>query len=160
MLRITVVCVGKVRENFLTEGIREYEKRLSAYCRLQWAEVPDERIPDAASEREEEAVRSAEGERIRKKIPGNAYVIALAIDGKMRDSVGFSEHLDGLASAGRSHLVFLIGGSLGLSREILALADEKMSFSRMTFPHQLMRLIFLEQLYRAFRISHNEPYHK
>lgn len=160
MLKISVACVGKVREKYLTEGIREYEKRLSSYCRLSWLETPDEKTPDGAAKAEEDRIRSVEGERLLKKIPENAYVIALAIDGKQMDSVGFSEAIGRLAVHGESHIVFVIGGSIGLSEEVLRRSDETISFSAMTFPHQLMRLILLEQLYRAFRISRNEPYHK
>jgi len=160
MLRISVACAGRIKEKYLTEGLKEYEKRLSGYCRFSWIEVQDEKTPDNASETEEENIRKTEGERLLKKIPPEAYVIALAIDGRSLDSLKFSEHLDRLAVSGKSHLVFVIGGSIGLSREVLSRADEKISFSAMTFPHQLMRLILLEQLYRAFRISRNEPYHK
>lgn len=160
MLKISVACVGSIKEKYLKEGLKEYEKRLSGYCRFAWLEVPDEKTPENASETEEENIRRAEGLRLLNRIPSGSYVIALTIDGTIRDSVGFSSHLDKLAISGNSHIVFVIGGSIGLSREVLARADEKLSFSAMTFPHQLMRLILLEQVYRAFRISRHEPYHK
>ena len=160
MLKISVACVGKIKEKYLTEGLREYEKRLSAYCRFAWLEVPDEKTQEGASETEDAIIRKTEGERLLKRIPADAYVIALTIDGKVRDSVGFSAHLDKLAVSGESHIVFVIGGSIGLSEEVQNRADETLSFSAMTFPHQLMRLILAEQLYRAFRISRHEPYHK
>ena len=160
MLKITIACAGKIKEAYLLEGIREYEKRLRTYCHVQWVVVQDEKTPEGSSPQLEEQIRTTEGERLLKRIPQDAYVIALAIDGRMPDSVAFSQHLDDLAVKGNSHLVFVIGGSIGLSRAVLQRADEKLSFSALTFPHQLMRLILLEQLYRAFRISRNEPYHK
>ena len=160
MLKITIACAGKIKEAYLLEGIREYEKRLRTYCHVQWVVVQDEKTPEGSSPQLEEQIRTTEGERLLKRIPQDAYVIALAIDGRMPDSVAFSQHLDDLAVKGNSRLVFVIGGSIGLSRAVLQRADEKLSFSALTFPHQLMRLILLEQLYRAFRISRNEPYHK
>jgi len=160
MIRISIACVGRIKEKYLADGLKEYEKRLSGYCRLSWLEVNDEKTPDSASETEEDNIRRIEGERLLKRIPQDAYVIALTIDGKSRDSMDFSAHLDRLAVSGISHIVFVIGGSIGLCDEVLACARETLSFSAMTFPHQLMRLILLEQLYRAFRISRNEPYHK
>ena len=160
MLKITIACAGKIKETYLLEGIREYEKRLHAYCHVRWVVVQDEKTPEGSSPQMEEQIRTTEGERLLKRIPQDAYVIALAIEGRMLDSVAFSRHLDELAVKGNSHLVFVIGGSIGLSRAVLQRADEKLSFSALTFPHQLMRLILLEQIYRAFRISRNEPYHK
>ena len=160
MLQITIACVGKIKEKYLQEGLKEYEKRLSGYCRLNWAEVADEKTPETASPAQETAIRDTEGERLLRKIPENAWVIALALNGKTLDSVQLSERMDALSVAGHSHLVFVIGGSLGLSEAVLKRADESWSFSALTFPHQLMRLILLEQLYRGFRISRNEPYHK
>ena len=160
MLRISVACVGRIKEKYLIDGLKEYEKRLSGYCRFSWLEVADEKTPEDASEAEEANIRRIEGDRLLKKIPQDAYVIALTIDGKGRNSLDFSSHLDRLAVTGVSHVVFVIGGSIGLSEEVVARAKETLSFSAMTFPHQLMRLILAEQLYRAFRISRNEPYHK
>ena len=160
MLKISVACVGKIKEKYLNDGLKEYEKRLSGYCRFGWLEVQDEKTPDNASDTEENIIRKTEGERLLKRIPPEAYVIALAIDGTSMNSEQFSSRLDRLAVSGSSHIVFVIGGSIGLSPEVLARANEKISFSALTFPHQLMRLILLEQLYRAFRISRHEPYHK
>ncbi len=160
MLKISVACVGKIKEKYLTEGLQEYQKRLSGYCRFGWLEVPDEKTSEYASGAEEERIRRTEGIRLLNRIPPDSYVIALAIGGKRRDSIDFSAHLEKLAVAGNSHIVFVIGGSIGLSQEVLSRADETLSFSAMTFPHQLMRLILLEQIYRAFRIIRNEPYHK
>ena len=159
-MKITVLAVGKIKEKFYTEAVREYAKRLSRYCELSVAEVEDEPTPENASLRQESQIKEKEGERLLAKIPGGSHVIALAIDGKAYDSVGLSKHLSELTLAGSSHLVFLIGGSLGLSEAVLNRADEKISFSKLTFPHQLMRVILLEQIYRSFRIARGEPYHK
>ena len=159
-MKITVLAVGKVKEKFFREAIDEYKKRLSRYCRLEIIEVEDERAPESLSPAQEIQVKAREGEALLKKIPPKAWCIALAIDGRKMDSPGFSVYLESLALAQKSHLVFLIGGSLGLSDEVLKRADERVSFSDMTFPHQLMRVILLEQIYRGFKISCNEPYHK
>lgn len=159
-MKITVLCVGKIKEKYLRDGIAEYAKRLGRYCRLDIIETSDEKTPDQASEAMEDQIRETEGRRLLRYIRDNDYVTALAIDGKMLDSVELSQKLDALAVGGVSSLVFVIGGSLGLSGEVLARADYRLSFSKMTFPHQLMRMILLEQLYRSFRISRGEPYHK
>lgn len=159
-MKITCIAVGKIKERYLTMAIEEYAKRLSRYCKLVILELPDEKTPDRASELMEEQIKQKEGERILKAIKEDAYVIALAIEGKQPDSVEMSEQLAKLAVDGYSHIVFIIGGSLGLSKEVLARADAKLSFSRLTFPHQLMRVILLEQIYRSYRIQNGEPYHK
>lgn len=159
-MKITCVVVGKVKERYFTEAVKEYEKRLSRYCRLEIIELPDEKTPDGASAAEEAAILEREGERILKAVKEDAYVIALAIEGKALDSMEFSHKLERLGVGGRSHIVFVIGGSLGLASAVLKRADESLSFSRMTFPHQLMRVILLEQVYRGFRIMKGEPYHK
>jgi len=159
-MRITLLCVGKIKEKYLTDGIAEYAKRLGRYCKLEIVEVPDEKTPDEASAAEEEQIKKKEAERLSKYIKDDAYVIALAIEGKQFDSVGFSEQIEKIALSGKSHIQFIIGGSLGLHRDILQRADLLQSFSKMTFPHQLMRMLFLEQLYRAYRIQKGEPYHK
>ncbi|MDO4622881.1 MAG: 23S rRNA (pseudouridine(1915)-N(3))-methyltransferase RlmH [Eubacteriales bacterium] len=159
-MKITIACVGKIKEKYLRDGIAEYTKRLGRYCTMQIAEVTDEKTPDHASEAEEKAIREKEGERLLKVIPDQAYVIALAINGKMLDSVELSEKIASLTVSGTSHIVFVIGGSLGLSDAVLKRADYALSFSRMTFPHQLMRMILTEQIYRGFRILNHEPYHK
>ncbi len=160
MLRISVLAVGKIKEKYYSEAVSEYVKRLSRYARTEILEVEDEPTPDSASPREEAQILEREGERLLSRIPAGAHVIALAIKGREYDSVGLSEKLSSLALEGRSHLVFVIGGSLGLSPSVLGRADEKISFSRLTFPHQLMRVILLEQIYRSFRIARGEPYHK
>ena len=159
-MKITCITVGKIKEKYLTEAIREYEKRLSRYCRLEIVELADEKTPDGAGAAEEAAIRDREGERILKAIKEDAYVIALAIEGKMLDSVELSRKIEALGTGGVSYIVFVIGGSLGLSSAVMKRADYALSFSKMTFPHQLMRVILLEQIYRSFRIMKNEPYHK
>ena len=159
-MTITVLAVGKIKESYFTDAIREYAKRLSRYCSLVLAEVDDEPTPEEASARQEAQIREKEGARLLAKIPSGAYVIALAIQGKELDSPALSRNLSQLTVNGHSHIVFLIGGSLGLSEQVLSRADEQMSFSRLTFPHQLMRVILLEQIYRSFRIARGEPYHK
>lgn len=160
MNKITVIAVGKIKEKYFTDAVREYEKRLSGYCRLKIIEVADEKTPDRASAASEDQIRKTEGERILSKVPGNAHVITLEIGGKMEDSVEFARHVERLGLYGKSHLVFVIGGSLGLHPCVSNRADEKLSFGKMTYPHQLMRVILLEQIYRCFRINANEPYHK
>ena len=159
-MRITVICVGKIKEKYFTMGIEEYSKRLSRYCKLDIIELPDEKTPDNASAAEELQIKKKEGERILKNVKDGAYVIALAIEGTMLTSESLSEKLETLGVNGDSHIVFIIGGSLGLDEEILKRADYKLSFSKMTFPHQMMRMILLEQIYRGYRIMKGEPYHK
>lgn len=159
-MKITVVCVGKIKEKYFTMGIEEYSKRLSRYCKLDIIQVPDEKTPDNASEVEELMIKKKEGERILKNVKDNAYVIALAIEGKMLTSEELADKIDKLGVGGDSHIVFVIGGSLGLDDEVLKRADFKLSFSKMTFPHQMMRMVLLEQVYRGYRIINGEPYHK
>ncbi|MCI9017691.1 MAG: 23S rRNA (pseudouridine(1915)-N(3))-methyltransferase RlmH, partial [Lachnospiraceae bacterium] len=151
-MKITCVAVGKIKEMYFSEAVKEYAKRLSRYCKLEIVELPDEKTPDGASAAEEAAILEREGERILKAVREDAYVIALAIEGKVLDSVELSRRLERLGVEGKSHIVFVIGGSLGLSPAVMKRADESVSFSRMTFPHQLMRVILLEQVYRGFRI--------
>ena len=159
-MKITVLCVGKIKEAFYRDAIAEYSKRLSKYCKFEIIEVPDEECRECASESEEEAVKNKEGEKLLRKIPSNAYVYALAIDGKKRSSIDFSGDLQRLMVSGKGDICFIIGGSIGLSKAVLDVADAQLSFSDMTFPHQLMRVILSEQIYRAFRIMNHEPYHK
>lgn len=159
-MKIRILCVGKIKEKFMREALGEYSKRLSRYIKLEIIEVVDEKTPDSASEKEENQIRDKEAERLLKQIRQEDYVIALAIDGKMYDSVAFSQKLDRFGVLGRGSVVFVIGGSLGLGEQVLERADETISFSKMTFPHQLMRVILLEQIYRGYRILRNEPYHK
>ena len=159
-MKITILCVGKIKERFFRDGIDEYKKRLSKYCKLEIIEVADEKTPDRASEAEEQKIKEKEAERLEKYIRKDAYVVVLAIDGKMLDSVELSEKIDKLGINGTSHIIFIIGGSLGLDDKIIKQADYKLSFSKMTFPHQMMRMILMEQIYRSYRILNNEPYHK
>ena len=159
-MKITLICVGKLKEKYLTMGVEEYVKRLSRYCTLDIIELPDEKTPENAGEALEEQIKRKEGERILKSIKADSYCIALAIEGRGLTSEELAEKLNSLGVSGTSHISFIIGGSLGLSPEVLSRADDKLSFSKMTFPHQLMRMILLEQIYRSYRIIHNQPYHK
>ncbi|MCY8402466.1 23S rRNA (pseudouridine(1915)-N(3))-methyltransferase RlmH [Bacillus sonorensis] len=159
-MNISIVAIGKLKEKYLKQGIDEYIKRLSAYAKVDIIELPDEKAPENLSEQDMKIVKDKEGERILSKISPDAHVIALAIEGKMKSSEELADNMDRLATYGKSKVTFVIGGSLGLSDAVLKRADQKLSFSRMTFPHQLMRLILLEQVYRAFRINRGEPYHK
>ncbi len=159
-MKITVLCVGKIKEKYFVQGIEEYAKRLSRYCKLEIIEVADEKTPDNASEVVELQIKQKEGDRLRKYIPDSAYVIALAIEGKQQDSVAFGRQIEKLGIEGKSHIIFIIGGSLGLDPEIIKQADYLLSFSKMTFPHQMMRMVLLEQIYRGYRIVQGEPYHK
>lgn len=159
-MRISIVCVGKIKEKYLKLGIGEFSKRLSKYCKLEVIELDDEKAPENLSDKEMLMIKDKEGKKILSKIKDNAHVIALAIDGKSLSSEELANTIDNLGVRGTSHIVFVIGGSLGLSDEVLIRANYKLSFSKMTFPHQLMRLILLEQIYRAYRINNSEPYHK
>lgn len=159
-MNITLVAVGKIKEKYINLGIDEFSKRLKAYGKLKIIELSDEATPENASEKEEDLIRKKEGEKIRAKLPKNAHIIVLAIDGKNLSSEELAKKIESLGVDGISEICFVIGGSLGLDREIINLADYKLSFSKMTFPHQLMRLILLEQVYRSFRINTGAPYHK
>ena len=159
-MRITLLTVGKIKERYLTDAIREYEKRLGRYCRLSIVETPDEKTPEGAGEALERKIKEKEGERLLARIREGDFVIALAIEGKMLSSEELAAKMERLGVDGISHIVFVIGGSLRLSPDVLRRADFALSFSRMTFPHQLMRVILLEQIYRSFRINSGEPYHK
>ncbi|MDA8234358.1 MAG: 23S rRNA (pseudouridine(1915)-N(3))-methyltransferase RlmH [Clostridia bacterium] len=159
-MNIRVIAVGKLKEKYLTEAVKEYLKRLGGYAQVEVVEVPDEKAPEKASPAEEDQVRRKEAEGIGRHLRPGAFVVALAIEGKMLSSEELAGFVEDLGVKGRSNVVFIIGGSLGLHESILQKADLKLSFSRMTFPHQLMRVILLEQLYRAFKINRGEPYHK
>ena len=160
IMKITILSVGKIKEKFYIGAIAEYTKRLGRYCKLEIKEVADEQTPAGASEAIETMIKTKEGERLERYIVDDALVIALAIDGKMYDSIGFSKLINDTGIKGTSHIQFIIGGSLGLSENVLKRADMHISFSKMTFPHQLMRVILLEQIYRTYRIINGEPYHK
>lgn len=159
-MRITLITVGKIKETFYRDAIAEFKKRLSKYCKLDIVEVADEKTPDNAGEALEEQIKEKEARRILQALKDDAYVITLEISGKKKDSVAFSKQIGELGVQGRNHITFIIGGSLGLHTSVCARADDSLSFSDMTFPHQLMRVILLEQIYRAYRIMSNEPYHK
>jgi len=159
-VRVTIIVVGKLKEKYLVDGCREYLKRLGRYAKFKITELADEPCPAKASPAEEEQVKQKEGEKIIAVLPGDSYVIALDVAGEKTDSPGLARRVEKLAIQGKSHLTFIIGGSLGLSETVLRRADWRLSFSDLTFPHQLMRLILLEQLYRCFKINRRETYHK
>ena len=156
-MKITLVTVGKIKEKYLRDAIHEYSKRLSRYCKLEMIEVADEKTPDQASETVEEQIRDKEGERILKYLKDDMYVITLEIAGKMLSSEELADKIEKLGIQGLSSIAFVIGGSIGLGREVLKRSDYSLSFSKMTFPHQLMRVILLEQVYRSYRIMNGEP---
>ncbi len=158
-MKITIACVGRIKEKFYRDAVAEYEKRLSRYCRLEFIEVADEKTPDGAGEALEE-IKEKEAGRLLEKIREDAFVCTLEIEGKRLTSEGFAKWVQGLTVRGTSHIVFVIGGSLGLHESVRRRADMALSFSDMTFPHQLMRVILVEQVYRAFRIMQGAPYHK
>ena len=159
-MKITLITVGKIKEKYLKDAIAEYSKRLSRYCKLEIIEVADEKTPDQAGETVEENIRNKEGERILKYIRDDMYVITLEIGGKMLSSEELTQKIETLGIQGESSIAFVIGGSIGLGKEVLKRSDYALSFSKMTFPHQLMRVILLEQVYRSYRIMNGEPYHK
>ncbi len=159
-MKITVVAVGKIKEPFFQKAIEEYSRRLSRYCKLDIIQVADEKTPDGASAALEEQIKEKEGERILSNIKDGSFVVALAIEGTMLNSVELASQIETWGVSGISRVDFVIGGSLGLSKAVLARSDYKLSFSRMTFPHQLMRVLLLEQLYRSWRIIQGQPYHK
>ena len=159
-MEIRIITVGKIKEKYLNDGIAEYAKRLSRYCKLNFIQVTDEKTPDKASDALNRQIKEIEGNRLLSHIRDTDYVIALAIEGKMLDSVELSDLVAKLGVQGKSSIAFVIGGSLGLSDAVLKRADYQLSFSRMTFPHQLMQMILLEQIYRGYRIMNHEPYHK
>ena len=159
-MKITICCVGKVKERFYRDAIAEFEKRLSKYCKLEIIEVADEKTPDNASKQEEIKIKAKEGDRLLGAIKDDMYVIALVIEGKELSSTELAEKINRLGISGTSSIAFVIGGSLGLDERVMKRADFKLSFSPMTFPHQLMRVILLEQVYRSYRIIAGEPYHK
>ncbi|MGK4118240.1 23S rRNA (pseudouridine(1915)-N(3))-methyltransferase RlmH [Lysinibacillus capsici] len=157
-MNITIVSVGKLKEKYLKMGIDEYVKRLGGYAKMDLVEVPDEKAPEQLSEAEMDIVKKKEGERILAKISPDAYVIALAINGKMKTSEQMAADMESLMTYGKSKIAFVIGGSLGLHEDVLKRADEQQSFGKMTLPHQLMKLVLVEQIYRSFRIMKGEPY--
>lgn len=159
-MKITIIAVGKIKEKFYRDAIDEYSKRLSKFCKLEIKEVADEKTPDHVSDNVNAQILLKEGERIKNLIPKDSYVIVLAIEGKKYDSVEFADMINNAGIHGISNITFIIGGSLGIAEEIKKSAQAKVSFSDMTFPHQLMRVILLEQIYRGYKIIAKEPYHK
>jgi 23S rRNA (pseudouridine1915-N3)-methyltransferase len=159
-LKITIICVGKIKEKYLSDAIKEYSKRLSKYCKLEIIEVSDEKTEENASPALINQIKDKEGERILKYIKDSSYVITLEILGEMISSESLANKIDKLGLSGTSHITFIIGGSLGLSDKVCERSNYKLSFSKMTFPHQLMRVILLEQIYRSYKINMKEPYHK
>lgn len=159
-MRITIVCVGKLKEKYLKDAVAEYTKRMSRFCEVEIVEVADCELPSKTNERIEEKIKEKEGEAILKKIKPGGVTIALDIRGKMLDSCELAKRIDDYFVLGNSHINFIIGGSIGLGENVLRRADYRLSFSRMTFPHQLMRVILLEQLYRCMKILNKETYHK
>ena len=159
-MNVTLLTVGSLKERYWREAVAEYEKRLSAYCKFRLIEVKDEKTPDAIDSAASRCVRQKEGERLLEKIDARALVVTLEIQGKKFDSEGFAAEMEKLEERSRGELCFVIGGSLGLSPEVSARAALHLSFSDFTFPHQLMRVLFLEQLYRSYRIRTGAPYHK
>ncbi|MBN2899922.1 MAG: 23S rRNA (pseudouridine(1915)-N(3))-methyltransferase RlmH [Clostridia bacterium] len=159
-MKIKVITVGKIKEKYFVNAIGEYVKRLGAYCKVEEVEVGDEKCPENLSDKEMIQVKDKEGERILSKIKDGDYVIALAIEGKQISSEDLADHINSLAVSGKSDVAFVIGGSLGLSDEVMKRANYKLSFSKMTFPHQLMKVVLVEQVYRAFRIINGHAYHK
>ncbi len=159
MLTINILCVGKIKEKFFTDAINEYSKRLSKYCKLEIIELPDEKIPDKANESIENSIKDKECNNIINHIKTDSYIIALDLKGKEFSSIDFSKKIDSI-SMSNSKITFIIGGSLGLTDKLLNLCNEKICFSKMTFPHQLIRIFLVEQIYRAFKISNGENYHK
>ncbi len=159
-MKIKLVTVGKLKEKYLIQGINEYLKRLNSYAKMEIIEVPDEKAPEKLSDAEMLQVKEKEGQRILGKINDNEYVFVLAINGKQLSSEEFSKEIEQLGISGKSNLTFVIGGSLGLGKSLLQRANYRLCFSKMTFPHQLMKLILVEQVYRAFKIMRRETYHK
>ncbi len=159
-MKITILAVGKIKEKYLKDAICEYSKRLNKYCKLEIIEVADEKTPENASLVVEDAIRTKEAERLLKYVKDDTYVITLEINGKQLSSEELAEKVEKLGVQGTSHILFIIGGSIGLGKEVLNRSNFALSFSKMTFPHQLMRVILLEQIYRSYRIINGEPYHK
>lgn len=159
-MKISIIAVGKIKEKFMKEAIKEFQKRLSRYCKLNIIELDDEKAPEKLSQKDMDIIKDKEGQRILSKIDESSYIITLEIKGKNPTSDELAEKLENIMVEGNNHITFIIGGSLGLSKEVLSRSNYRLSFSKMTFPHQLMRLILLEQIYRSFRIIKNEPYHK
>lgn len=159
-MKITVITVGKLKEKYLKEAVLEYSKRLGKYCRLEIIEVADEKTAEGMSKAEEDIILEKESSRILKYIKEDSYIITLEINGTQLSSEQFADKINTIGINGISHIIFIIGGSIGIGQAVLKKSDYSLSFSKMTFPHQLMRVILLEQIYRSYRIIYGEPYHK
>ena len=159
-MKISIVCVGRLKEKYWTDAVAEYCKRLGKYVKLEITELPDEKAPESMSAAQEEQVKIKEGHRILKAIKEDAFVVTLEVQGKQLSSEELAQLIEAKTTGGVSHITFVIGGSLGLSQQVIERGEYHLSFSKMTFPHQMMRVVLLEQIYRAIRISKNEPYHK
>ena len=159
MISINILCIGKIKEKFFRDAIEEYSKRLSKYCKLSILELPDEKIPENVGSKIEEKIKEKECENLINHIKRDSYIIALDLNGKEYDSIELSKHIENLSNV-TSNITFIIGGSLGLNNEILNKCNESICFSKFTFPHQLIRVFLLEQIYRSFKIANNETYHK
>ena len=159
MLAIQIICVGKLKESYLKSAISEYSKRLSKYCKLDILELPDEKIPEKINSKLLDEIKLKECNRIRNHIKKDSYVIALDLKGKQFTSEDFSSEIEKISMTS-SHITFIIGGSLGLSNDLLTICHQKVCFSKMTFPHQLIRVFLLEQIFRSFKISNGETYHR
>ena len=159
-MKIDIICVGRLKERYLREACAEYEKRLSRYCKLSIYEVADEKTPEGGNEALNEQVKKTEALRLERYLRDDAFIITLEIEGEQKSSVELAQLIDSLGVRGVSHIQFVIGGSLGLSELVTKRSSLHLSFSRLTFPHQLARLMLLEQIYRSFRINMGEPYHK
>ena len=160
MLNVNIICVGKIKESFFRDAIEEYSKRLNSYCSLNIIELKDEKIPNNPSEKDNQIIKEKEGSNILSHIKKDTYIICLDLKGKQYTSEEFSQKINNISNNISSSITFIIGGSLGISQNVLKKANESISFSKMTFPHQLFRVILLEQIYRAFKIMNNETYHK
>ena len=160
MLAINIVCIGKIKENFFKDAINEYSKRLSKYCNLTITELSDEKIPSKVNDKIIDNIKNIEGKKILEHLKKDSYIICLDLHGKQLSSEEFSSKIDSIALNYNSSITFIIGGTLGISNEVLNIANEKICFSKMTFPHQLIRIFLLEQLFRAFKIQNNEKYHR
>ncbi len=160
MVTINILCVGKIKEKFFREAIEEYSKRLSKYCNLNIIEVEDSKVPDKVSDNLAKVIKDEEASRMLNQMKKDTYLICLDLNGKEYDSVEFSEKISKLTAYGESNITFVIGGTLGIGDEVLKIAKEKICFSKMTFPHQLIRVFLLEQIYRGFKIMGGETYHR
>lgn len=159
MLNINIVCIGKIKEDYLKDAVKEYSKRLSKYCNLTITELQDEKLPNKLNCSIIDSIKDKESKKILDNLKKDSYIFALDLTGKQFSSTEFSKKIDDIALNSNSSISFIIGGTLGLTEEVLSLSKENICFSKMTFPHQLIRIFLLEQLFRSFKISKGETYH-